>query len=327
MKFWRCLFLLLALGIAPRALAHDSLPLVLSVAEKARGLYLVRASLPPAIAMRGPPVVHMPKGCEETAPQSSVYRCRANPGGQRLSWTFAGSTPATPTLVRIEWLSGEVRTELAPPGVLHVGIPQPESAESVSGEYLEMGVRHILTGYDHLLFLACLLWIAGSFRRILVTITGFTLAHSLTLGLSALNVIHVPIPPTEAGIALSILFLAREIALGARNSLVWRHPAVVSSLFGLLHGLGFASALREVGLPQTQLLAGLFFFNVGVEIGQLMTVILAVGVLMIGRRMLAGLLVGRSALRVQATRRAEQMALICIGTLSTFWFIERVSLF
>ena len=138
--------------------------------------------------------------------------------------------------------------------------------------YLVFGVEHILSGMDHLLFIACLIFIAGTWRRILVTITGFTIAHSLTLTLSALELIRLPVPPIEATIALSIVFLAREIALDRRDTLTWRYPIAVSAGFGLLHGLGFASALKDIGLPQTEIPAALLAFNVGVEIGQIMFV-------------------------------------------------------
>ena len=155
-----------------------------------------------------------------------------------------------------------------------------EEVTTVAVQYTWLGMEHIWIGFDHLLFVLCLIWIAGSLRRILITITGFTLAHSVTLALSALQIVVLPVPPIEAVIALSVLFLATEIARGeggfngakgangASGALTWRYPIAVSSTFGLLHGLGFAAVLNEIGLPQTELVTGLVFFNVGVEIGQ-----------------------------------------------------------
>ena len=139
----------------------------------------------------------------------------------------------------------------------------------IAKDYTSLGVRHILEGYDYLLFLACLIMIAGTGRRILITVTGFTVAHSITLALSAFNLLRVPSAPVEAVIALSIVFLASEIAKEPRDTLTYKYPALVSVAFGLLHGLGFASVLRQIGLPQTEIVMGLLFFNIGVEIGQL----------------------------------------------------------
>ena len=182
------------------------------------------------------------------------------------------STTLTDVLVRIQRRdgSGEV-TRLTPSKPSFVVGSTPGFLD-VAGTYLVLGVEHIWQGIDHLLFVACLTLIAGSKRRILVTITGFTLAHSITLALAALGLVRVPVPPIEATIALSIVFLAREIALAQRETLTWRFPIAVSALFGLLHGFGFASALSEIGLPQTEISAALLSFNIGVEIGQILFV-------------------------------------------------------
>ena len=316
---------LLALLFARAALAHESLPLVITVSERSADVYVVRARQPPSIAAQLPPDVQFPESCTQVR-RAAMFRCDGGLDGKTLSWTYPGSSPAIPALVRLEWLTGEVRTVMAPPGAHRIVIPRSETAARVSLQYLRLGIEHILTGFDHLLFLACLLWIAGGFRRIVLTVTGFTLAHSLTLALSALSIVRVPVPPTEAAIALSIVFLAREIMLGKRDGLVWRHPAIVSSLFGLLHGLGFASALREVGLPQTQLLAGLLFFNLGVEIGQLLAVLAALGALALARRALSK--AAPSARQVSLSRvqeRVTRFSLIAIGSISAFWFVERVT--
>ncbi|KGJ88603.1 HupE/UreJ family protein [Colwellia psychrerythraea] len=135
--------------------------------------------------------------------------------------------------------------------------------------YTLLGFEHILNGIDHLLFVACIVLIASNVTKLFWAITGFTLAHSLTLLLSALNIVKLPIPPIEAIIALSIIFLASEIAKHNPASLTYRYPVAVSSSFGLLHGFGFASALMEIGLPETEIPLALLFFNIGVEIGQL----------------------------------------------------------
>jgi len=115
--------------------------------------------------------------------------------------------------------------------------------------------------------------VAGVGKKLLVTITGFTIAHSITLALSALNLVRLPIPPVEAVIALSVVYLAMEIALQKKDSLTYRYPIAVSSSFGLLHGFGFAAVLADIGLPQVEIVTSLLFFNIGVELGQIIFVI------------------------------------------------------
>jgi hydrogenase/urease accessory protein HupE len=139
--------------------------------------------------------------------------------------------------------------------------------------YIEIGIEHILIGLDHLLFVACLVYISGTRKKLLYTITGFTIAHSITLFLSATNVMVIPIEPVEAVIALSIIFLAWEIAKNKQHSLSLRYPVLVSSSFGLLHGFGFAAVLSDIGLPETEKSLALLSFNIGVELGQLIFVL------------------------------------------------------
>lgn len=135
--------------------------------------------------------------------------------------------------------------------------------------YIILGIEHILIGFDHLLFVACLVFISRTKKKLLLTITGFTLAHSLTLIMAATGVVSIAIPPVEAVIALSIIFLAVEIAKQNPHSLSFKYPVLVSASFGLLHGFGFASVLAEIGLPKDEKITALLCFNVGVELGQL----------------------------------------------------------
>ena len=185
-----------------------------------------------------------------------------------------------------------------------------------------LGILHILEGIDHLLFVACLLLIAGTGRRILITITGFTIAHSITLLLSALDVVHVPVPPVEASIALSIVFLATEIAKESRDTLTYRYLITVATLFGLLHGFGFAAVLKSIGLPQVEILTGLLFFNVGVEIGQILFVgfIMTIffGVQAIGNRLLQSTI---------SLAKFEKPIVYVIGSIASLWMFERIYLF
>ncbi len=153
--------------------------------------------------------------------------------------------------------------------------------------YFVLGVEHILLGIDHLLFVLGLLLLVGSPKRLIVTVTAFTVAHSITLAAATLGFVHVPQAPVEAVIALSVMFVAAEILRAAqgRASLTARAPWLVAFVFGLLHGLGFAGALREVGLPQTDIPLALLFFNVGVEVGQLAFIAAVVAVLAVVTRL------------------------------------------
>ena len=189
----------------------------------------------------------------------------------------------------------------------------PSTWETIK-TYTFLGIEHILEGTDHLLFVACLVFIAATFGKLLWTITGFTLAHSVTLFASAMDVIRVPIPPIEAGIALSIVFLAVEIVRNDKDSFTYRYPGVVSSAFGLLHGFGFASALMEIGVPQNERIAALLFFNVGVEIGQLIFVA--------GLLLLAWLIM--KVWKKSADIAWSKIIGYVIGSVSMMWLFQRV---
>ena len=151
--------------------------------------------------------------------------------------------------------------------------------------YTRLGIEHILTGVDHLLYVLAMLLLVTGWKRIVATMTAFTATHSLTLAAATLGWVQVPQAPVEACIALSILFVAREIVCSRKGQpgLTEQWPWVVSFMFGLLHGFGFAGALSEVGLPQMAIPVALLFFNVGVEIGQLLFVAAAVAFIACGR--------------------------------------------
>lgn len=219
----------------------------------------------------------------------------------------------TETLVRIERLDGSVQLARLMPEQPMLTVISAPSVFNVALTYTKLGIKHILEGIDHLLFLACLLFIAGTGKRIIITITGFTIAHSLTLILSSLNIVKLAIGPVEAIIALSIVFLALEIVKGKSNTLTWRYPVLVATSFGLLHGFGFANALNEIGLPQSELVTGLLFFNVGVEIGQLIFILAVV----LSVKML-------SVLNINIQQKTMQQPLAYgIGAIASFWLIER----
>jgi hydrogenase/urease accessory protein HupE len=228
---------------------------------------------------------------------------------------------STDVLVRIQRLDGSSETARLNARSTSFMVKGAPELWSVVNTYLVFGIEHILEGFDHLLFVACLIFIAGTWRRILITITGFTLAHSITLTLAGLELVRIPIPPIEATIALSIVFLAREIALDKRDTLTWRHPIAVSASFGLLHGFGFASALAEIGLPQTEIPAALLAFNVGVEIGQVVFVASVILIFQLITQSLKSL----KADSANWVQKIEKPMAYAIGSITMFWTLERVS--
>ncbi len=188
--------------------------------------------------------------------------------------------------------------------------PDPRGAVRIGLDYVELGIGHILGGIDHLFFVISLLFLVGFRRQLIATLTAFTLAHSLTLVLSALDWLVLRSAPVEACIALSIVLVCRE-ALNPHPTLARRWPALVALLFGLVHGLGLSGALKEVGLPADHLSLALFGFNVGVELGQLLIVLLAWLVLAVFRR--------------ARWRAAWRLAgIYAIGAVSAFWTLDRL---
>jgi hydrogenase/urease accessory protein HupE len=226
-------------------------------------------------------------------------------------------------LVRIELLDGSTQVARLTPTVESFVIEAAPEFGEVLRTYTLFGIQHIWAGMDHLLFVACLILIAGSWRRILVTITGFTIAHSITLTLAALELLRIPVPPVEAVIALSIVFLARELALDRRDTLTWRYPIAVSASFGLLHGFGFASALAELGLPSSDIPTALLSFNLGVEIGQIVFVV----VVMAAVRVFGAVMHTLSSGQASGLRLAESAVIYGIGGLSMMWTMQRLGAF
>jgi hydrogenase/urease accessory protein HupE len=217
-------------------------------------------------------------------------------------------------LMRVFWLDGQSRVytlSVAQPKIqLYGSADDRRGMGEIAKAYAALGVEHILTGFDHLLFVIGLLFLVGFNRRLVFTITAFTLAHSLTLACSALGLLTLRPPPVEATIALSIMLVAAE-ALHSQNTFARRWPAVVAFLFGLIHGLGFAGALKEIGLPQKHLSIALLTFNVGVEIGQLLVVSLAFAIY----KILA---------RAPKLSMARAPALYGIGAVAAYWSISRI---
>ncbi len=209
------------------------------------------------------------------------------------------------TLVSIDWLDGETTDLLIAGDEPTVSLATAAPALPV---YLVIGVEHLLLGYDHVLFLIMLLYLVRKPLAILVVVTSFTLAHSLTLGLAAMGVVGLSSAPVEAVIAASIVLLAWE-NLRRRESWSRNFPALIAFGFGLLHGLGFAGALAEIGLPEGSQLSALFLFNLGIELGQLLIIGVVVGAL--------------ALLRPQVNRLLYEAPLYLGGGIASFWFLQR----
>jgi hydrogenase/urease accessory protein HupE len=243
----------------------------------------------------------------------------------------------TDALVRMEFADETTWTQRFTPGQPTASIPVRQSGLTVAGVYLKLGVEHILLGIDHLLFVLALLILTGSGWKLIKTVTAFTVAHSLTLGLAALGLVHVPPAPVEAVIALSIVFVAAEIlrsrrredaesadgkpvrllaSAATRRGLAESAPWVVAFTFGLLHGFGFAGALSEIGLPQAQIPVALLFFNVGVEAGQLLFVAAVLSFIAAVRR-----------IRLPLPRWAQLAPPYAIGSVAMFWVLQRIAAF
>jgi hydrogenase/urease accessory protein HupE len=218
-------------------------------------------------------------------------------------------------LVSIKMLDGVQYSAMVKPANPTYLIPTSPDKLNVIKTYLILGVNHILSGIDHLLFVLALLLITKGFNKLVKTITAFTLAHSITLSLASLGIIGLPGAPVEAVIALSIVFLAVELIhnYNGRVGIAVRNPWLVAFTFGLLHGFGFAGALVEIGLPQSDIPLALLFFNVGVEVGQLAFVLVVIAVIWVLYR-----------LKITWPNWVKWVPPYAIGSLASFWLIERV---
>jgi hydrogenase/urease accessory protein HupE len=233
----------------------------------------------------------------------------------------------TDVLVRVQNLAGTTQTTRLTPAEPSFVVETTPSSLQVVSTYLRLGLDHILLGIDHLLFVLALLLLVRGRRRVVETITAFTVAHTITLAAATLGYVHVPAKPVEATIALSIVFVAAEIVHGSRGQpgLSERWPWIVAFTFGLLHGLGFAGALSETGLPETAIPLALLCFNAGVEIGQLLFVAAVVAALSVGSRLVAGWTRPGVPARIRAVLQVSSA--YAIGVIATYWLIDRTIAF
>jgi hypothetical protein len=323
-----CLLLVGWLGLPAAARAHEARPAYLEITETAPGRFDVMWRTPVLAGMRLRVALQLPadlKNEKEPAVQeladSLVERrwIRAGEGGlagKRIE--FPGlQASITDVLVRIEMLDGRKWTAVARPSQPWVQIAASQTRLEVVGTYVVEGIRHILFGADHMLFVLGLLLIVRNRWMLVKTVTAFTVAHSITLAVATFGIADVPVAPLNAAIALSILFLGPEIVRTWRGetSFTIRHPWVVAFAFGLLHGFGFASALTGAGLPRAELPLALVSFNVGVEVGQLGFIALFLALERSFR-----------VLAVRWPRWAQALPGYTVGSLGAFWTIQRVAM-
>ena len=253
-----------------------------------------------------------------------VATCPGGLEGRRIEIIGLGAT-RTDALIRIEDGDKATLTARLTPGDPSFEIPEDLSSGQVFASYLALGYAHILEGYDHLLFVFTLLVLIGNPWRLAGAITAFTVAHSITLALATLGVLTVPSPPVEAAIALSIVLLAVEILRrrSAGDQLTEKYPWIISFSFGLLHGLGFAGALTEIGLPEGDIPMALLAFNIGVEAGQL-SFVAAVLLVFVAARAIWPRLVEEMH---RPGAPGSTVTGYAIGAMSVYWLAERVAAF
>jgi len=282
--------------------------------------------------------VGFPAHCTESEPSSRFIggayierwrvSCESSLYGEILTIKGLPGT-RTDVLARILRLDDTSQTQRLTPGTPAFEVTRTETWTQVALTYAGLGVEHILLGIDHLLFVLALLFLVGNWPRLIGTVTAFTLAHSLTLAAATLGWVRVPQSPVEAVIALSIVLVATEIIhkQQGRPGLAARMPWVVAFVFGLLHGFGFAGALIEIGLPQTAIPIALAFFNIGVELGQLMFIAAVFLVFLVLHKILDRSKSQASEGTWMIADRFSKSASYVIGTLAAFWLFERTLAF
>lgn len=313
MNLRRLLCIVAALAWLPlRAGAHEMSIAEMEVRELARGEFMWQwaATNDKRPGMDGLEI-SWPDNCVADA---AMIHCKA--GGLKGTLAAQGvGQRYSAVLIKVYWMDGQSHVYTltsSQPRLQMYGTAQDSRGRGeIAGAYTVLGIEHILTGFDHLLFVFSLLFLVGFERRLIWTITAFTAAHSLTLASAALGILTLPPAPVEASIALSIVLVASE-ALSPRPTLARRFPALVAFLFGLVHGLGFAGALKEIGLPANYLPTALLTFNLGVEIGQLMTVALV-------------WLAWRALRRLPVLVQERMPLLYAIGAVAAFWSWARIA--
>ena len=319
--------LALLLVLQEAGLAHELRPGFLEIKQTGHETYDVRFKVPAKGDMRLGLYVRLPPACSDAAPASTeqagnamldqfVARCPGGLAGQEVAIDGLSGT-YTDVVVRVEFASGAVQAARLTPDQPSFAVATTPTWVDTGRTYFLLGVEHILLGVDHLLFVLALLLLVRNPWMLVKVITAFTVAHSITLAVAALGWAQIPQAPVEAVIALSIMFVAAETIRQKRheNDLASKAPWLIAFAFGLLHGLGFGGALKEIGLPQSDVPLALLTFNLGVEAGQLLFVLAVISLKVIADRLLTIKL-----------PMARTIASYGIGSLAAVWFAQRVAL-
>ncbi len=323
------LLLLLALAAPRLASAHEIRPALIQIIETGSGRYDVVWKQPMVGDMTVHMVPHLSSGVIDRAPSSQS----GSPGFVIRTWHVVGGPPldgqtvsieglpqtVTDVLMRVTTADGKTVNDVIRPAdpSRKLALAGPQGLRIPA--YVALGIGHILTGADHLMFVLGLLLLIGPSWRLVKAVSAFTVAHSITLALAALGFVHFPSAIIEALVALSIVFVACELVPlpGRPETLTHRHPWLIAFTFGLLHGLAFAGALAQVGLPKGAEPQALLLFNVGVEIGQLMFIAVALAAIWVLRQ-------ARRRLPVDSAVFARVAPAYVIGGFAAFWLIERI---
>jgi hypothetical protein len=318
--------MLLSLGLAQVAHAHRFAPSLLKVNETADNTFNVVWKTPAQTTSNVPLRPTWPESCEvvnASPPQvegtgkvtSFQLQCQGlgDDGlvGDTLGISGLGANQAS-AMVMIALRDGRQYQEVLNAEQAEFVVPLEPSTGEVMGDYSLLGMEHIWSGIDHLMFVFGLLLLVGGGKRLLWTITAFTLGHSITLSLVTLWFFNYPVALVEFTIAVSIFVLAVELTRKARNDILWRNPWWLAGGFGLLHGMGFAGALAETGLPQDNVPLALLFFNVGIEIGQIAFIFAVLVLWWLVRKPLA-----------PWQDRLLPVPVYVLGAFSAMWCIER----
>jgi hydrogenase/urease accessory protein HupE len=316
--------------------AHESRPVFIQIKQINPNFIKINYSIPNTVDYRNLPYLQLGTSFikDSSAQQvktdaqaylvEEVYKGKIQDlRGQTIAWIFPYFNPILSTVVEIYFEPDKAEIHVLSPKDTVLDLAEKPKNTLQSTAFIGLGIEHIFKGIDHLLFVVCLLIITGITRQLFWTITGFTVAHSITLFLSVLGFVNIPVPFVEVCIALSIIFLCCEIVhqCQGENSLTYRYPFLISASFGLLHGLGFAAVLIEIGLPKNSLISSLLFFNVGVELGQL----LFISSLILFFFMLKKAIINRFLIKEKYPVIALKAVTYIIGTVASFWFFERIS--
>jgi len=322
--------------LTPGAFAHEVRPAYLELRQTGPDTYDALWKVPGrGEDQRLGLYVELPVGCTNvTEPRASMInsavteRWRVTCAGGLSGGTIhiAGlSATMTDVLARLERLDGTTQVTRLTPSTPSFVVTAPAGAVGVARTYTVLGVEHILSGVDHLLFVLALIIITRGGWTLVKTVTAFTVSHSITLSLAALGYVHVPQPPVEAAIALSIVFVAAEILRQRQGhaGIAARAPWIVALTFGLMHGLGFAGGLSEAGLPDGHIPTALLFFSIGVEMGHFLFIGVVLSLIALGHR---------AALRFTPFRHRQSAVIqllppYAIGSVAMFWVIQRLAAF